>query len=423
MTTMDYHRFNIGKPIDAKDLNAWWAENIDRGVITTGFDGQPGDEGEVHLRALNGGDWILAYVSGKGFVGAGRVKGIDTYKLHPALPRATHSNHKHERGVNWQYVIRDVDEAIGENEAGLHHPIPTRQRVPDQEAAKHLIELLRKRSDRVTKAHYWRVYEAVRSIARPCLTEEIENWLDQHYPESNNSKARYGACLLTVNDVNRRHYDKSRKNFRTDYGHPKDVLYRTGRNADVRYQLYDKAKHGVFDIQSTDGDKYQLVQIEVSHAVARALSEASQQTTLNAPPIDTDHDARVWAMRAVVMRQGQPAFRAELIEAYEGCCAISGCSAIDVLEAAHIVPYLGEHTNRTDNGLLLRADIHTLFDLGRLWVDPTTMTVRVVEWLRSSEYGYLHERKLRLPRHSAHHPRHEHLTANMKQATTATIRV
>jgi hypothetical protein len=78
MMTIEYHRFNIGKPTDAEDLNAWWEENIDRGVITTGFDGQPSDEGEVHLRALTDGDWVLAYVSGRGFVGAGRVKGVDT---------------------------------------------------------------------------------------------------------------------------------------------------------------------------------------------------------------------------------------------------------------------------------------------------------------------------------------------------------
>jgi hypothetical protein len=41
---MDYHRFNIGKP-EAGDMNVWWAENIERGVITTGFEGDPRDKG------------------------------------------------------------------------------------------------------------------------------------------------------------------------------------------------------------------------------------------------------------------------------------------------------------------------------------------------------------------------------------------
>ena len=55
-------------------------------------------------------------------------------------------------------------------------------------------------------------------------------------------------------------------------------------------------------------------------------------------------------------------FRDALIGAYAGRCAITGCSVLDILEAAHITPYLGPDTNHVTNGLLLRADLHTLFD-------------------------------------------------------------
>ena len=55
-------------------------------------------------------------------------------------------------------------------------------------------------------------------------------------------------------------------------------------------------------------------------------------------------DARQWTRTAIVRRRGQPRFRAELIQVYEGQCAVTGCTAIDALEAAHIVPYLGEQT-------------------------------------------------------------------------------
>ena len=48
---------------------------------------------------------------------------------------------------------------------------------------------------------------------------------------------------------------------------------------------------------------------------------------------------------------------------YEGKCAVTGCDVPDVLQAAHIFPYMGPETNHPSNGLL-RADIHTLFDLG-----------------------------------------------------------
>ncbi len=40
------------------------------------------------------------------------------------------------------------------------------------------------------------------------------------------------------------------------------------------------------------------------------------------------------------------------------------------VEAAHIRPYRGEEDNHIENGLLLRADIHTLFDLDLLGINP-----------------------------------------------------
>ena len=42
---------------------------------------------------------------------------------------------------------------------------------------------------------------------------------------------------------------------------------------------------------------------------------------------------------------------------------MSGCREEEVLQAAHILPYTDAETNKIDNGLLLRADLHNLFDL------------------------------------------------------------
>ena len=69
----------------------------------------------------------------------------------------------------------------------------------------------------------------------------------------------------------------------------------------------------------------------------------------------------------------------------------------DVLEAAHITPYLGPHTNHVANGLLLRADLHTLFDCGLVGVDPDSRTVVLHKRLRGSDYGELHGRPVRWP--------------------------
>ena len=72
---------------------------------------------------------------------------------------------------------------------------------------------------------------------------------------------------------------------------------------------------------------------------------------------------------AIKSRRGQANFRANLIKAYGGRCCISACRVEALLEAAHIRPHALAPNYETRNGLLLRADIHTLFDLHLLAVD------------------------------------------------------
>jgi putative restriction endonuclease len=74
--------------------------------------------------------------------------------------------------------------------------------------------------------------------------------------------------------------------------------------------------------------------------------------------------------RLVPQRLGQRAFQGVVLDAYGYRCAVTGDKIRPVLQAAHIrpLPLGGEH--RLDNGLLLRSDVHTLFDRGYLAVDP-----------------------------------------------------
>jgi hypothetical protein len=108
-------------------------------------------------------------------------------------------------------------------------------------------------------------------------------------------------------------------------------------------------------------------------------------------------DARDRILASVVRRRGQPEFREYLISVYNMRCAISGCDVVPVLEAAHITPYLGTHTNRADNGLLLRADLHTLFDLKMIAIDVDSMTVLVSPDLNGTCYEEFRGARLRLP--------------------------
>lgn len=74
--------------------------------------------------------------------------------------------------------------------------------------------------------------------------------------------------------------------------------------------------------------------------------------------------------RLAPYRLGQQSFKAKVLDVYHRRCAISGTHIPPVLQAAHIRPVTEGGEHRLDNGLLLRSDIHTLFDRGYLGVDP-----------------------------------------------------
>ena len=97
-------------------------------------------------------------------------------------------------------------------------------------------------------------------------------------------------------------------------------------------------------------------------------------------------------------RLGQGAFRVLVTDAYQRRCAVSGERTLPVLEAAHIRPYSSQGPHRVNNGILLRSDIHKLFDLGYVTVTPQ-LRVEVSprlreEWENGREYYAYHGREL-----------------------------
>jgi hypothetical protein len=108
-------------------------------------------------------------------------------------------------------------------------------------------------------------------------------------------------------------------------------------------------------------------------------------------------DARKRVLSSIVRRRGQPAFRQNLLAAYNSRCAVTGCDVEAVLEAAHIVPYMGPETNHPGNGLLLRTDLHTLFDLMLIAVDAPTMSLLVSPMLANTCYEEYRGRPIRVP--------------------------
>ena len=96
-----------------------------------------------------------------------------------------------------------------------------------------------------------------------------------------------------------------------------------------------------------------------------ALQQASVALGLSEGP-----QARFGEPTLIRPRLGQGAFRIAVTEAYGRRCAVTGERTLPVLEASHIRPYAMDGPHIVPNGLLLRRDIHTLFDLGYATVAP-----------------------------------------------------
>ena len=97
-------------------------------------------------------------------------------------------------------------------------------------------------------------------------------------------------------------------------------------------------------------------------------------------------------------RPRQDAFRQALFLAYEGRCAITGCDVESALEAAHVTDWRSE--NDTGAGVLLRADLHRLFDDELLVIDRDYTVITAPPWYRELE-GV----RLRLPKNRLQWPR------------------
>lgn len=141
--------------------------------------------------------------------------------------------------------------------------------------------------------------------------------------------------------------------------------------------------------------------------------KAAEASGSFSPADEVDERQRVLA--AIVRRRGQPAFRKALLDAYGGCCAMTGCDATDALEAAHIVPYRNASSNAVPNGLLLRADIHTLFDLYLIGVDPYSSKITISPSLRNSVYAELQDLPLAFARATEQRASKESLTWHRSQ--------
>jgi hypothetical protein len=157
-----------------------------------------------------------------------------------------------------------------------------------------------------------------------------------------------------------------------------------------------------------------LMRLSEGKELHSELSQELQQIWKDLQPLElgdepdfnpTDiKDERKKRKRAVVIRPGQRKFKLELMKAYGRCCSITGCPVEAVLQAAHIIPYLGAKTDHPSNGLLLRVDIHQLFDSYYLSINPETYKVEMASVLSNTCYWELIGQPLRMPKSKTARP-------------------
>jgi len=121
-----------------------------------------------------------------------------------------------------------------------------------------------------------------------------------------------------------------------------------------------------------------------------------------------EEPARYGGPQLVRPRLGQGAFRVLVTDIYERRCAITQERTLPALEAAHIRPYSEGGAHDASNGLLLRRDIHSLFDAGYVTVTPDLrfeVSRRIKEEFQNGRHYYaLHGEPIRAPQEATLRP-------------------
>jgi len=173
-------------------------------------------------------------------------------------------------------------------------------------------------------------------------------------------------------------------------------------------------------VRSTVSDETLAAQLperasESLAAEADWLAELSQKTTniqhIPSEPVET--------LKSVVKsgryQQGNYQFRQKLLRLYNRRCAITGCTAEPVLEVAYIIPQTHLAMGDPSNGLLLRADLHILFERHLLTIEPDSMTILLAPELQETDYGMLKGKSIFLPDKEAERPSQQALTEHFQQ--------
>lgn len=248
------------------------------------------------------------------------------------------------------------------------------------------------------------VVDAITYLGGQASAKDVRKWITSHVTDYSAANLHQDLNMLSVNYLSRGQFSQNGKPRRSDQQNEVDRLYKIGSGPTASYAIYSIETHGIWELYATNTRALKVRNISQRSVDAELEEERNKVANTDAFDASDEKDARRRALANIVRRQGQPEFRRALMFAYESRCSMTGCSVVEVLEAAHITPYRGKHTNVIENGLLLRADIHTLYDLDLISVNPKKMEIEVSKRLAGTEYARLNGKKLTLPRESYQSP-------------------
>jgi hypothetical protein len=164
-----------------------------------------------------------------------------------------------------------------------------------------------------------------------------------------------------------------------------------GFPADIRASLFDRLLHDA---------KPPAALLEAVHkAIGPSLARYSAlEPDDGYEPQGGDDDPATLptelAASAIRARRGRRVLRDRLCRLYGNRCALTGACVRDLLEVAYIVPFPSGEVHELNNTILLRADLHTLWDLNLIGVDPQSMRVFLAPRLAGTTYEQLAGRAL-----------------------------
>lgn len=273
------------------------------------------------------------------------------------------------------------------------------------EADRYLQANAPKREFKYGEKQTWQMaVDAVRALGGTATIDEVEQYLAKQNPSFKQTNVRPDLDLVSVNAFGRANWSPNQKPRVVDGSNPFDLLFVEERSIRT-YTFYEPEVHGIWELAAVPGDaklRPRRLDIQPTEKELDALRDELESEDEFDPNDETD--ARTKTLGAIARRQGQTGFRKALLRAYDRCCAFTGCDVEQTLEAAHIRPYLGERTNVVVNGLLLRSDLHTLFDLRLVRINPVDMKIEISPKVRGDHYHAIAGTIMRLPPANAEQP-------------------